>query len=461
MGEVLLFDSHENPPAIGMPVAHKLGVDVPQHKEYVFGILASDPPIGIVQTLASILKHVAMEDREKIGIIVLLTTMSDSARQNIEMEMVKHFSEEIQMGMMEIVTAHPTIYEINMKGQSDRSVLSCAYLMQYSHQRGDFYIHLDDTVIATRRLFPAIESFLRSVQHNYWISIDFSTMAIVGQLFRSSEILHVAEFFISSNASSSPDRLLQLYVDSQQPPCHIAKNRPVQRHCFQELGLSRVLHRPSLFTHNKNLTKSRNNLAENEFPNLPLTYEPWPWDDVPIYINPPAKLSTSLRHHHNHSLERAYRYLDYFYAIQPKAGDMIYYNFTPPVVLEEFFIQCGSKEHPWIKFSTSTYVDILPLLPDRINLTNAPFFNYGFLDDGYVKVARFDNRGKAEGPLGERFGKIVSVRIRITTDHGDWVPVRHMSFKLQLIPSGRRPCCEPYWPDPFPGGIPGVRNVRD
>lgn len=47
--------------------------------------------------------------------------------------------------------------------------------------------------------------------------------------------------------------------------------------------------------------------------------------------NPDAKLSSSLKHYQEHSLERAYRGEDFFWALTPMQGDHILISFAEPV----------------------------------------------------------------------------------------------------------------------------------
>lgn len=428
--------------------------------QIVIGILVKSDITQTILTLNSVI--LSMNATEKsMCIIVVGIPFSLRDKYAIERKIVHEFSAEVKSGLLEVIFSvntrmNPEMMEQNNSLSSDNHYIS--YLMFYCQSHGHYYLQLDDSVIAAERFVTSITNFISQIQHNYWISLGFTRTGFIGALFKTSELQLLSQVFSMASANDNPDKVLQMYIDVKHKQCVVDKNNPVQNHCYQEMGLSRILHRPSLFLLK---TTDENSIAHKVMSNIPLTYEAWPWDNVPIYINPPAKLASTLRHYRNHSLERAYHYQDYFYAIQPQAGDFIYFNFTPPVVLEEFFIQCGNKKHPWYMFEQSTYVDILPLLPNKVNLTYNYFFNYKFLDDGYIKITRFDYRGRAQGPLGDRFGRIVSVRIRITERHQKWIPVRHFSFKLQMVSSSKKPCCEPYWPDPFPGGIPGVKRILD
>ena len=46
-------------------------------------------------------------------------------------------------------------------------------------------------------------------------------------------------------------------------------------------------------------------------------------------------------------------------------------------------------------------------------------------------------------------------RIRVSKAHKAWAVLREIIFKEQIVSSSVRPCCEDYWPNPFPYGMRG------
>ena len=102
-------------------------------------------------------------------------------------------------------------------------------------------------------------------------------------------------------------------------------------------------------------------------------------------------------------------------------------------------------------------MDVLPLFPEKIDLSGTSLFEFRQRDDGFVTVGRVNDRAIAEGPLGDRFGKLRAVRLRVDQNHNQDVVINELIFKVLLVPSFIRPCCEPTWPNPFPNGIPGVK----
>ncbi len=136
---------------------------------------------------------------------------------------------------------------------------------------------------------------------------------------------------------------------------------------------------------------------------------------------------------------------------------MVFFNFTPPVILEEFYIRAWHKDHKG-HLDKNVYIDILPLFPDKVTFPHKQYFKYKQLEDGYFKVGRFNDRSIAEGPLGDYFGKVYSMRIRIAKNQKVRGVLHDLIFKVQVVPTHLRPCCEPYWSNPFPNGLKGHSN---
>ena len=89
------------------------------------------------------------------------------------------------------------------------------------------------------------------------------------------------------------------------------------------------------------------------------------------------------------------------------------------------------------------------------------YFRYHRLREGYIAVGRINDRCNGEGPLGSSFGNIRTIRIRVTSGHTHDIVLREVVFKVLLVPTATKACCGPFWPDPFPGGVPGVELYNE
>ena len=231
--------------------------------------------------------------------------------------------------------------------------------------------------------------------------------------------------------------------------------------CASDTTQLRLLHRPSLFQHIGFYSSWPGDEGTNNSDiNVPIGYEPWPWSDVPIFVNPPARIFTSLKLHNVKALKNLYSMVDVLVAHPPIAGDVIYFNFTPPITIKEFFLRTKHTSYLQKGLNTGMYVEFLPLYPEQMKLKPTGLFKFSRMTPECVRVGRINDRGIAEGPIGNSFGKLCSLRILVTSSETYDVLIKELILKLQLVSSSNKPCCENYWHNPFPKSIPGV-NVYD
>mmetsp|Transcript_17697 Transcript_17697/g.29104 ORF Transcript_17697/g.29104 Transcript_17697/m.29104 type:complete len:350 (+) Transcript_17697:178-1227(+) len=151
------------------------------------------------------------------------------------------FKSEFDDGMIEVI-ANTEGYEemrrpLNLThGDSlervkwrSKQVLDFAYLMEYCKDKADYYIHLEDDIVAAKNYLQRIDDWLRK---NYesrsdWIILSFfnpwsiedggvynpdSFSGFIGQLYRSSDLEEVIRFFKRRYNDSPADWLMKDYL---------------------------------------------------------------------------------------------------------------------------------------------------------------------------------------------------------------------------------------------------------
>ena len=346
---------------------------------------------------------------------------------------------------MEILLPNPQLYNIlpdgplKLENWRRKLFTDLIHLLLYASTKGGFYLHLEDDIDTASDFLHHIDAFRKEVRHENWAMLEFSTLGFLGKMFKVQNIPRLIQLLMSNiDESITGEALIDKFVGSF---CTKKKT------CAQELNTLRLLHRPSLFQH----VGYYSSLPGAEWTNysdvnFPVGYEPWPWSDVPIYVNPPARISTTLMTYYPDSLQKLYAMTDVLLTKAAKAGDVIYFNFTPPVTIEEFFIRTQHDSYPKRGLDSGTFVEVLSLKTQN----QGP--NQRLKSDSrFVTVGQVNERGIAEGPLGERFGKLLSLRVLIKSNQKYDVLIKELVLKLQVVSNFQKPCCEAFWPDPFPG----------
>ncbi|XP_010792241.1 alpha-1,3-mannosyl-glycoprotein 4-beta-N-acetylglucosaminyltransferase A-like, partial [Notothenia coriiceps] len=162
--------------------------------------------------------------------------------------------------------------------------LDFSFLMLYAHDKGRFYVQLEDDVVAKAGYFNNMKTFATLNDSKQWLFLEFSQLGFIGKMFRTGDLPMITEFFLMFHKDKPVDWLLDhiLWVKA----CNPEKD------------------------------------ADKDFGKQAL-YQ--------VHSNPAAEVSSSLKHYQQHSLERAYTGKDFFWALTPIKNDYILFNFTQPI----------------------------------------------------------------------------------------------------------------------------------
>lgn len=421
------------------------------HYKYIVGIMVDGEDVDFA-SLNSLLMNVTQGITSDNRFLIVLQ-LNEYVYTSDDDQLKTIYSALLKDGFLEIVfpksiwfKGHPKISTL-----ASKEMVDLVHLMSYASARGSYSLFLHRELNASSGVLTEIDGFINEVNSEDWLSIDFAVRQdLYGKLFKSSHMFSFVDFLLQHiSQSGDMSTAYQKYANIMHPPCDLSK-KGIETSCQQELGLSTIQYRPSLFWNSVQSSARRD-------PNIPVGHEPYPWEKVPIYLNPSAQLWTSMHEIEDHTLHNAYSLNGYLMVQRPVAGDVVFVNFTPPVPLDEFFLRCWHSGHPEAHFDSSTYVDVLPVHHHQVTLNNEyKLFKYQPQDGNYIKVGKFNERGIAEGPLGHVFGKIASFRIRVTANHSHNALIREMQFKMAVVPSSIKPCCEAYWKDEFASESPGI-----
>lgn len=314
----------------------------------------------LLNTLSSLLFSLTQSHRQELLIIVFVAE-TDSEYVNSTAEAIKkNFPTDVQSGLLEVVSPSPHYYpnfsiiKENFGDSKDRvkwrtkQNLDFSYLMRYAQDKGTYYIQLEDDVIAKSGYYNEMKAFTIQEASKEWLFLEFSQLGFIGKMFRTSDLPTITEFFLMFHKDKPVDWLLDhiLWVKI----CNPEKDA---KHCNEQKALLKQQYKPSLFQHvglHSSLHGKIQPLKDKAFENQKL-YQP--------HNNPAAELSSSLTHYQQHSLERAYKGLDFFWALTPSQNDYILFRFPQPIHISGYLFHSGNIETGTDKFHNTT-VEVLP-----------------------------------------------------------------------------------------------------
>ncbi|XP_070818438.1 alpha-1,3-mannosyl-glycoprotein 4-beta-N-acetylglucosaminyltransferase B [Chaetodon trifascialis] len=384
----------------------------------------------LVSTLSSLFYSLTPSQQQELLIIVFVAETNSDYVSSIAETIRKNFPKEVESGLLEVISPSQYYYPDfnNLRetfGDSKDRVkwrtkqnLDFSFLMLYAKDKGTYYVQLEDDVIAKADYYNDMKNFIMQTASKKWLYLEFSQLGFIGKMFRSSDLPLVAEFFLMFHRDKPIDWLLDhiLWVKV----CNPEKDA---KDCNEQKALLKQRHKPSLFQHvglHSSLSGKLQHLKDKDFGKQNL-YQ--------AHSNPAAELSSSLKHYQQHSLDRAYKGQDFFWALTPTQNDYIHFKFLQPIHISRYLFRSGNVETIGDKFYNTT-VEVLPsnasardkLVPGR---TSA----YKESDKGFIIVGAFEN-GVAKGEIEDTLQPISALRLVVQSDADVWALLSEILIKV-------------------------------
>ncbi|XP_032384269.1 alpha-1,3-mannosyl-glycoprotein 4-beta-N-acetylglucosaminyltransferase B isoform X1 [Etheostoma spectabile] len=373
----------------------------------------------LVSTLRSLLYGLTTLQQQDLLIIVFVAETDSDYVGSIAESIRKNFSKEVQSGMLEVISPSQYYYpdfsglRETLGDSKDRvkwrtkQNLDFSFLMLYAQDKGTYYVQLEDDVVAKAGYFNTMKTYANQ-RSQKWLYLEFSQLGFIGKMFQSRDLPMIAEFFLMFHRDKPIDWLLDhiLWVKV----CNPEKDA---KDCDKQKAQLRYRYKPSLFQHvglHSSLPGKLQQLKDKDFGQQSL---------FQAHNNPDAELSSSLKHYQAHSLERAYRGQDFFWALTPSQGDYVLFNFTQPIHISRYLFRSGNIETSGDKF-TNTTVEVLPKNASaRDRLVIGSSSSYKGSDKPFITIGAFEN-GVAEGEIEEVLQPISALRLLVHSDADVW-----------------------------------------
>ena len=202
-----------------------------------------------------------------------------------------------------------------------------AYLFSYSRNLSQFYMQIEDDVLAVDNFIFYIRDFITKSESKAWFCLEFSSLGFIGKLFHSESLTIISDF---------------LLMFKTEQPCDLLLNH-LKRIMTQRKDLR---NKKSLFQHRGVISS----LVNKTQPLTDVSFRDNSKHKLNIKTrkihNPPARITTNLDTYKWFSPDKPYLYTatEYFWCKSPSKGGYYNIEFDKPVNLTHIYIQSG---HPF------------------------------------------------------------------------------------------------------------------
>ncbi|CAG2110454.1 unnamed protein product [Medioppia subpectinata] len=383
-------------------------------------------------TLYFLIKNIKPSDLNDTVIVVFIAETDMNYVLNTTKMIVHHFDDYITSGLLTVMSPpiayYPDFDKLYTKqtlGDPLKRVhwrtkqnLDFAYLMIYSYTKGDYYLQLEDDVVSSPDYIGLIKQSINDLKTNKteWFTMRYCRLGFIGQLLRSRDLPQLITFMLIFHEDQPSDWLLDYLIQTR-----VCRKDKDAKDCRKRKDSLWRTHKTSLFQHigyHSSLDGKVQKLKDKFFKTKDFSY-------FSHKDNPSAEVMTSLTTYRDHTISKAYKGEDYFWAMDPKRGDNISFTFTTDVLLDEITINSGSFDHPNDKMPDETIVEILPQITDTNNANSSRksdgYHIIGLFEDGFIQLHNLKN-----------IGLVHSLRITITKPSPTWIILNEIYFKTFL-----------------------------
>ena len=320
----------------------------------VYGIPTVARPnkqIYLTQTLDSLLSDPTSIQELNVLLIIFVADIETDRCQDVADIVWADHEQSFRTGNIEIVCPHPTLYPslddlpITLGDPEDRikwrskQTLDFGFLMWYASMKGDYYVQLEDDILAVSDYAYHIDHHVDTVKDDFWFLIHFSTLGFIGKLMRCNDLLSFVSYLLLFYSNQPCDWLVYDYGRSLV--CYADLDIDS---CSSLLGNIFTRYSSSLFQHMGTLSslEGKSQTAKDTlFKDAILI----PFKK-PIYSNPPAIIKSTFSIYEYHTASRLYEGKGYFWSDLISKGDNIIVEFLDPQKLRGVNIRSGSTEIP-------------------------------------------------------------------------------------------------------------------
>ncbi|XP_041368117.1 alpha-1,3-mannosyl-glycoprotein 4-beta-N-acetylglucosaminyltransferase C-like [Gigantopelta aegis] len=307
--------SHQVSLTVGIPTVKREGV------------------LYLLDTVQSLVNESSPQDRRSITVVVMLADVDQSHNEMILSRIRTRFPAELKSGFLQIIRApledYPSLQNLRRTfGDAKTRVvwrskqnLDYSSLMAFSQNISQYYLQLEDDVIAAPSYYRKIMSFIKSKRQE-WTMMEFSALGFIAKLYQSRDLMKLAI-------------LLRTYFNEQ--PCDFL----LEYHLRLELQKERYIRKPTLFKH-MGKHSSLKNITRN---NVNTFFQ----GRTKVYKgdNPDADVHTNMAVFESYLPENAYKLQaddSAFWAKTPKVGDTIEIIFKRPTNISRIVVETGFSD---------------------------------------------------------------------------------------------------------------------
>ncbi|XP_066917672.1 alpha-1,3-mannosyl-glycoprotein 4-beta-N-acetylglucosaminyltransferase B-like [Clytia hemisphaerica] len=320
----------------------------------VFGIptVKRSKAYYVIQTVSSLLKHMNILEKKNVVIVIFVADLDEGFLRKVVKDVRENFPGEVKNGIIQVVAPDKAYYPKNLDNlprlfgdKQDRvrwrskQCLDYSYLYYYCKDMAQYFVQLEDDVIAVDDFMQKMRQFITKNEKLRWSVLELGARGFIGMTYRGEHLESLAKFVRYFFWTMPVDLLFRVYNDIYlyENPKNFRIKKPVFLHVGKFSSLNGQVRKLEDL-------KDIPIVGRRQFQS--------------VKGNPVAEIESDLSgFYKSNVLENPYSSKGVMWATKPKDGDTLTIMFNSPQKIKSIFISSGMDGHEKDSFyETKLYI---------------------------------------------------------------------------------------------------------
>ena len=306
----------------------------------------------VIKTVKSLLDHMLPSEKNEIVIVLFVADQDEMFIQKVINDTKRNFPQEVSDGIIQVVLPDKSYYpnlnilprmfgeKIERVKWRSKQCLDYSYLYYYSKNLAEYFVQLEDDIIAVDGFIGKMKEFIKKNENKKWSVLEFGARGFIGMTYKSENLESLSKFVRYFFWTMPVDMLFRVYND-----VYLHKNSkdfqikpPVFKHIGKFSSLKGQVRKLEDINGNDSNVIGRRRYQSPEG-------------------NPSAKIISTLTEFYlQNLLENPYGKSGIMWTKKPKGGDTIDILFLKQQDINRIVFASGTKENKDTFYKTILYV---------------------------------------------------------------------------------------------------------
>ncbi|XP_066911886.1 alpha-1,3-mannosyl-glycoprotein 4-beta-N-acetylglucosaminyltransferase A-like [Clytia hemisphaerica] len=161
-----------------------------------------------MDTLRSLMSRAPddVKKRKEILIIILVADQRKDYLRQVTMDVNSEYETEVKNGLIQVIVPnesfYPNMFNLpQLYGDDQRRVywrskqsLDYSFLYYYCKELGEYFVQLEDDVIAASQYYRKMRAFIKKNEYNNWSVLEFGSQGFIGMTYRTKHLKTLSKF---------------------------------------------------------------------------------------------------------------------------------------------------------------------------------------------------------------------------------------------------------------------------